>query len=242
MPKTTTMTMIMTTATTMWICHQDNNKMELPLPGPLGIDIAVASVPTAAEAPPDNDDAKDDNNNNDDDNANNNVDLPRDDNKMELLLPGRLVIDIAGIASGDRGCKCREHNVCCGEVLDVDIVVRLRREEILVPDDFLSEGNMRKETAITVNWVTSGFEQCRVGFLPPGYVVDAACYDGALYQVIEVFDIAKYSRISQSSCAKQAKWNKHNGFACGVVISKLNSNIVRKVKGMKVKVAPVKGN
>jgi len=80
-----------------------------------------------------------------------------------------------------------------------------------------------------------------VGFLPPGYVLDAARYDGALCQVIEVFDIAR-SCISQSSHAKQAKWNKHNGFARTVVISKLNSNIVCKVKGMKVKVAPVKGN
>jgi hypothetical protein len=80
--------------------------------------------------------------------------------------------------------------VCCGQVLDVDIVVCLHREEILVPDDFLGEGNMRKETAITVNWVTNGFEQCRVGFLSPGYVLDAAHYDGAICQVIEVFDIA----------------------------------------------------
>ncbi len=169
------------------------------------------------------------------------MDLPCDDNKMELSLPGRLVIDISGIALSDRGCKCREHNVCCGEVLDVDKVVCLHPEEIPVPDDFLGEGNMRKETDITVNWVTNGFERCRVGFLPPGYVLDAARYDGALCQVIEVFDIAQSSCISQSSRAKWAKWNKHNGFACAVVISKLNSNIVRKVKGMKVKVARVKG-
>ena len=81
-----------------------------------------------------------------------------------------------------------------------------------------------------------------MGFLPPSYVLDAACYDGAICQVIEVFDIAQSSCISQSSCAKLAKWNKHNGFVRTVVISKLNSNIVCKVKGMKVKVAPVKGN
>ena len=48
--------------------------------------------------------------------------------------------------------------MCFGEVLDVDIVVHLCREEILVLDYFLGEGNMRKETAITVNWVTNGFE------------------------------------------------------------------------------------
>jgi hypothetical protein len=49
--------------------------------------------------------------------------------------------------------------VCCGEVLNVDIVVRLHREEIIVPNDFFGKGNMRKETTITVNWVTNGFEQ-----------------------------------------------------------------------------------
>ncbi len=85
--------------------------------------------------------------------------------------------------------------MCCGEVLNVDIVVRLRRDEILVLDDYKGKGNMRKETAITVNWVTNGFERCRVGFLPPGYVLDAARYDGALYQVIEVFDIPRSSCI-----------------------------------------------
>ena len=160
---------------------RDDNKMELPLPGRLDIDIAVASVPAAAAAPLDDNDAKDDNNNDDDDNGNDDVDFPCDNNKMELSLPGRLVIDIAGIALGDRGYKCREHKVCCGQVLNVDIVVCLHREEVLVPDDFLGECNMRKETA-------------------------------------------------------------NNGFARAVVISKLNSNIVCTVKGVKVKVAPVKGN
>ena len=37
-------------------------------------------------------------------------------------------------------------------------------------------------------------------------------------------------------------WNKQNGFAHAVVISKLNSMIIGKVKGMGVKVAPVKGD
>ena len=104
--------------------------------------MAVVSMPAAAAALPDDNDAKNDNNNDDNNNGNNNVDLPCDDNKVELPHPERLVIDIVGIASGDRGCKCREHNVCCGEVIHVDIVVRLCRKEILVPDDFSDKGNM----------------------------------------------------------------------------------------------------
>ena len=135
---------------------------------------AVASVPAPCAAPP----IDDDNNNNafsksmsdevaslpsphavppnDDDNNDNafsksvsDVDSPRAEG---------LVIDIAGIAAGNRRCGCKEHKVCCGKIVDVDIVVRLRCKEILVLDDILGEGNMSEETAITVNWVTNGFE------------------------------------------------------------------------------------
>ena len=130
----------------------------------------VASVPIPAAALPDDGNAKDDNDDNDNDNNNNE--------------------ESVGIAAGDCGCQCREHNVCCAKVVDVDIVARLRREEIIVPDDFLGKGNMRKQTAITINWVTNGFERCRVGFLPLLYVPDAAHYDGAFCQVIEVLDVA----------------------------------------------------
>ncbi len=55
-----------------------------------------------------------------------------------------------------------------------------------MPDDFLGKGNMREEIAITVHWVTNGFERCRVGFLLLLYVPNAAVYDGALCQIIEV--------------------------------------------------------
>ncbi len=75
-----------------------------------------------------------------------------------MLRAEGLVVDIAGIAAGDRGCQCKEHKVCCGKVVNVDIVVGLHQKKILVPDDFLGEGNMREETAITVKWVTNGFE------------------------------------------------------------------------------------
>ena len=126
--------------------------------------------------------------------------------------------------------------MCCGKVVDVDIVFCLRRKEILVPDDFLGEGNMREETAITGKWVTNRFEQCCVGFLPLSYVPNAAVYDDALCQAIEVFDKDEFSR------ANWAKWKQHNGFACAMVISKLNGKIVLKVKGMEVKVAPVNGD
>ncbi len=106
----------------------------------------VTSLPSSCAVPPNDDD--------NDDNAFSKSVLDVDSPPAEGL-----VIDIAGIAAGDCGCRCKEHKVCCGKVVNVDIVVRLRRKEILVPDDFLGEGSMREETAITVNWVKNGFEQ-----------------------------------------------------------------------------------
>ena len=88
--------------------------------------------PLLLKCQPVDDNAKDNNDGNDDDDNDDDVDLPRAE---------QLVIDIVGIALGDHGCKCREHNVYCGKVVNVDIVVRLCHNEILVPDDFLGKGN-----------------------------------------------------------------------------------------------------
>jgi hypothetical protein len=183
----------------------------------------MASLPSPCAARPNNDD--------DDDKA-----FSKSVSDVDLPCAEGLVIDIARIAAADCECQCKELKVCCGKVVDVDIDVCLRHKDILVPDDFLGKGNMREETAITVNWVTNGFEQCRVRCLLLSYVPDAAIYDGALCRVIEVFDK------DESSCANWAKWKQHNGFARVMVISKLNGKIVRKVKGMEVKVAPAKGD
>ncbi len=203
---------------------------------------AVAYVPAPCAAPPNDED----NNNNafskslsdevaslsspcvvppNDDNNDDNDAFSKSVSDVDSPCAEGLVIDIAGIAAGDHGCQCKEHKVCCGKVVDVDIVLCI-----------LGKGNMREETAITVNWVTNRFEQCRVGFLLLLYVPNAAVYDGTLCQVIEVFDK------DESSRANRAKWKQHNGFVRVMVISKLNGKIVRKVKGMEVKVARVKGD
>ena len=92
------------------------------------------------------------------------------------------MLDIVGTARTDRGRNCEEHN-CCGEVLGNDVVVRLRREQILVPDEMArahTPGAMKEETAYTVNWVTDGQDRCRVGFLPHSYVAQGTLYNGVL--------------------------------------------------------------
>ena len=48
--------------------------------------------------------------------------------------PSGLVLDIVHIAAGNQGCRCEEHKVCCGEVVDKYFAVRLGMERILVPN------------------------------------------------------------------------------------------------------------
>ena len=47
------------------------------------------------------------------------------------------------------------------------MVVRLRREQILIPNK-LGKGE-KEETAYTINWVTDGHDHCRAGFRPRAY-------------------------------------------------------------------------
>ncbi len=54
--------------------------------------------------------------------------------------PSGLVLDIIGIATDDRGCRCEDHMVCCSELLKEDFAVRLRMERILVLNLFCREG------------------------------------------------------------------------------------------------------
>jgi hypothetical protein len=122
--------------------------------------------------------------------------------------PSGLVLDIIGIAAGDRGRRCEDHMVCCGELLEEDFVVRLHMERILIPNFLAGKGKKREEMAITINWVTDGVDCCRVGFLL-----------GVLCQVTEVFSK------SDPSCAICEKWYKNKGFAQATVISVLNKRV-----------------
>ena len=67
----------------------------------------------------------------------------------------------------------------CGSVLKEDMIVRLRRVQVLV------EG--MEETAIACIWVTDGVDRCRVGFLMRHMVAHAKRYDGALAQITRVY-------------------------------------------------------
>ena len=73
----------------------------------------------------------------------------------EATHPLGIVVKIVGIEKSNRGHSCEEHDVC-GEVVEEDTLLRLRREQILVDG--------KEETVIACYWVTNGFDHCRVGF------------------------------------------------------------------------------
>jgi hypothetical protein len=91
--------------------------------------------------------------------------------------PDPIVISIVGLEANDRGRSCEEHKVC-GVVMQEDVVVRLRKVQVLVDG--------KEETAIAAYWITDGMERCRVGFLLRLLVMYASWYDGALAQVTSV--------------------------------------------------------
>jgi len=96
----------------------------------------------------------------------------------EPMHPSGIVIDIVGTEMSCQGRSCDEHELR-GKVLKADVVVRLRKIQLMV------EG--KEEMAIAAIWVTDGIDRCRVGFVPRHMVQHAAKYDGALAQVTHVF-------------------------------------------------------
>jgi hypothetical protein len=93
--------------------------------------------------------------------------------------PSGVMVEIVGTEHGDQGRTCEEHPINCGEVLAEDVVVRLRKVQILV------EG--KEETAIAAVWINDGIDRCHVGFLLHHMVKHAVRYDGAVAQVTRVF-------------------------------------------------------
>jgi hypothetical protein len=64
--------------------------------------------------------------------------------------PDGIILDIFGTNRRDCGRSCEEHG-CCGEILTEDVVVRLRHEQILVPNKLGRKGSMREEREKVVN-------------------------------------------------------------------------------------------
>ena len=136
--------------------------------------------------------------------------------------PPGLVLNIVGIDVGDWESHYKDHMVCCGKVVEEDIVVHLRKERTLVPNFLTGKRKTREETAITVNRVMDNVDCCCVGFLLRAYALDGAIYNGVLCQVTEVFEK------NDPSCTICKKWHKHKGFARAAVIFASNKCVLCK--------------
>ncbi len=53
--------------------------------------------------------------------------------------PSGIILDVVGTAGINRGRSCEEH-ACCGNVLENEILVKLRRKQILMPDAIAGGG------------------------------------------------------------------------------------------------------
>ncbi len=88
-----------------------------------------------------------------------------DHRNRSIFHPTGVAVEIVGTIMSDHGRSC-EHHASYGEILEEDVVVRLRKLQIDVDG--------KKETAIAAIWVTDGCDRCCVGFLPRHMVAHAA--------------------------------------------------------------------
>jgi hypothetical protein len=97
--------------------------------------------------------------------------------------PGGELFDLYGTHESGRGRSC-EHHACCGSILQIDTVIRLRKQQIIN-----DEG--REEAAIAAYWITDGVDRCRVGFMPRHFVPHAEMFDGKVAQVVELLEYSE---------------------------------------------------
>ncbi len=114
------------------------------------------------------------------------------------------VVDIVGIAIGDRGRSCEEHVAYC-------VFFGSRCAPSPGEGGDLVEG--RIETVVSPYWVTDSIERCRVGFLPRFIEAKhAERVNGVLAQVMEVFDD------HHSSQAIREKVHRNFGFCYATIL------------------------
>jgi hypothetical protein len=114
--------------------------------------------------------------------------------------PPSIIVEIVGTEASDRGRTCKEHTVNCGKVLEEDMVVHLRKVQVVVDG--------KEEMVISAIWVTDGINRCRVGFLKRHMVQHATHFNGALAQVTRVFST------DLGSCDSAERWMYHYNWGC----------------------------
>jgi hypothetical protein len=133
---------------------------------------------------------------------------------MSSYHPDGLTVDIVGLIASNRGRNCDGHPFC-GEIVQLDVVVRFRREMIYVAGG-TDGGPGREEPAIVVYWVTDGIDACCIGFLPRHMNHHAVRYDGVHGQITETFSAGHHNH------AVREKWHRNMGYGilpCGSYLS-----------------------
>lgn len=126
---------------------------------------------------------------------------------MPFHPSGKTIEIVVGTEVSTNGRSCEAHEVCGRSVLFDDVVVRLRKVQILNEQQI-------EETAIAAYLVSDGIDQCCVGFLQRHmckYVHHQ--YDGVLAQVTEVV-----CRADSESPMKREKYDRNAGGCCLAVI------------------------
>lgn len=137
--------------------------------------------------------------------------------------PTGITVDIVGTNTNTQGRSCEEHDIC-GSVMAEDVVVRLRKVQIIV--------NGKEDSAIAAYLVSDGIDRCRVGFLPRHLVKHWKQYDGVLAQVIDV-----YSKDSASPTSRR-KFHHNKGFCVAAIISALPDNTINQISQQKRSAEP----
>lgn len=118
--------------------------------------------------------------------------------------PTGITVEIVGTEASTQGRSCDRH-LCCGSVLSEDVVVRLRKVQVVMKG--------KEEPALAAYLISDGIDQCRVGFLPRHLIKHSQFYDGAIAQVTEV-----YSNTSTSPSSRR-KFHHNKGCCIAALIS-----------------------
>ena len=119
-----------------------------------------------------------------------------------------VLVNIVGIKARNRGRSCKEH-ACCGSSLELDSVVRFRREQIVTDAG-------QEESALAVYWVTDDVDWCRVGFLPRHLLKHSNKYDGKADQIVAFLALSE-------SHGYKAK-SRRNSDVCRAVMLELDQS------------------
>ena len=126
---------------------------------------------------------------------------------MPSYHPTGVVVEIVGIAAGDQGRSCNDHPDYCGEVLQEDVIVRIRKVQVIIGG--------KEVKALAAIWVTDGVDYCHVGFLPCHFVPHADDFDGTLAQVTKNYDDDPLN----SDTAERRKHHSKKGCCITTIIS-----------------------